>query len=66
LADWLTVDFDGSARHLVLAHLSQRANEPHLARLTAETAIRMRTPLFKAETNVHISNHKQPTEWFRF
>lgn len=66
LADWLTGDFDGYARHLVLAHLSQRANEPHLARLTAETALRMRTPLFKAETNVHISNHKEPTEWFRF
>src|SRR5262249_49576689 len=33
LCDWLTNDFDGSARHIVLAHLSQRANEPHLALL---------------------------------
>jgi phosphoribosyl 1,2-cyclic phosphodiesterase len=66
LADWLTVDFDGSARHLVLAHLSQRANEPHLARLTAETAVRMRSPLFRAETTIHISHHKEPTEWFNF
>jgi phosphoribosyl 1,2-cyclic phosphodiesterase len=39
LADWLTNDFDGRANDIVLAHLSQRANEPHLARLTAETAI---------------------------
>jgi phosphoribosyl 1,2-cyclic phosphodiesterase len=38
LADWLMKDFDGLADHIVLAHLSQRANEPHLARLTAETA----------------------------
>jgi phosphoribosyl 1,2-cyclic phosphodiesterase len=66
LADWITSDFDGRARHLVLAHLSQRANEPHLARLTAETALRMRTPLFKAETIVHLSHHNEPTDWFRF
>jgi len=66
LADWLTGDFDGSARHIVLSHLSQRANEPHLARLTAETALRMRAPLFAAETHVHLSNHKEPTQWFRF
>ncbi len=25
LSDWLTDDFDGSARHIILAHLSQRA-----------------------------------------
>ena len=66
LADWLTNDFDGRARCLVLAHLSQRANEPHLARLTAETAIRMRAPLFKAETSVHVSYYREPTEWFSF
>jgi phosphoribosyl 1,2-cyclic phosphodiesterase len=66
LAEWLTNDFDGSARHLILAHLSQRSNEPHLARLTAETALRMRAPLFAAETKVHLSHCKQPTEWFRF
>lgn len=63
LSDWLTNDFDGSARHIVLAHLSQRANEPHLARLMAETAIEMRAPLFKAETTVTISHYKKPTEW---
>ena len=66
LADWLTKDFDGSAAHIVLAHLSQRANEPHLARLTAETALRMRAPLFQSETKITLSNHKEPTEWFRF
>jgi phosphoribosyl 1,2-cyclic phosphodiesterase len=66
LADWLTKDFDGSASHIVLAHLSQRANEPHLARLTAETALRMRAPLFQAATKVTISNHREPTEWIRF
>ncbi|MFN6964695.1 MAG: MBL fold metallo-hydrolase [Pyrinomonadaceae bacterium] len=66
LADWLTADFDGSARHIVLAHLSQRSNEPHLARLTAETALQMRSPLFKAETNIHVSYHQEPTDWIAF
>ena len=66
LSDWLTNDFDGSARHIVLAHLSQRANEPNLARITAEIALQMRPPLFRAETTITISNCKQPTEWIAF
>ena len=66
LADWLTKDFDGCAQQIVLAHLSQRANEPHLAKLTAETALRMRAPLFPASTQVTLSTHREPTEWYRF
>jgi phosphoribosyl 1,2-cyclic phosphodiesterase len=66
LSDWLQNDFDGSARHIVLAHLSQRANEPHLARLMAESALQMRAPLFKAETTITISHYKRPTEWIGF
>ncbi len=63
LADWLTNDFDGTARHIILAHLSQRANEPNLARITAESALQMRPGLFKAETKIRLSNYKEPTEW---
>ena len=66
LSDWLTNDYDGSARDIVLAHLSQRANEPHLAKLMAETALQMRDPLFKSETKISISFHKTPTEWIEF
>jgi phosphoribosyl 1,2-cyclic phosphodiesterase len=66
LSEWLTNDFDGTARHIILAHLSQRANEPHLARLMAETALQMRSPLFKAETRISLSHHKQPTDWIGF
>jgi len=66
LAEWLQRDFDGSARHLVLAHISRRANDPHLAHITAETALRMRAPLFPAETKVTVSKHDVPTEWFTF
>jgi phosphoribosyl 1,2-cyclic phosphodiesterase len=66
LCDWLTNDFDGSARHIVLAHLSQRANEPHLALLMAKSALEMRSPLFKPETEVTLSFHKEPTAWITF
>ena len=66
LAEWLTNDFDGAAQHIILAHLSQRANEPHLARLMAESALQMRSPLFKAETYISLSHHKQPTDWIEF
>lgn len=66
LSDWLTNDFDGSARHIVLAHLSQRANEPNLARINAEIALQMRPPLFRAETKITISQPKSPTEWIEF
>lgn len=66
LAEWLTNEFDGSARHVVLTHLSQRANEPHLARLTAEAALRARAPLFKTETQITISHYKEPTSWIEF
>lgn len=66
VSDWLTGEFDGAARHIVLAHLSQRANEPHLARLTAQTALQMRAPLFKAETEITISYHREPTDWIEF
>lgn len=66
LADWLQNDFDGKARHIVLAHLSQRANDPHLARIMAETALKMRAPLFRAETHISLSNPRHPTEWIGF
>lgn len=66
LSDWLTNEFDGTARNIVLAHLSQRANEPHLAKLMAETAIQMRPTLFRAETKITISRPKEPTDWIDF
>ena len=66
LCEWLTNDFDGTARHIVLAHLSQRANEPHLALLMAKTALQMRSPLFRPETEISLSFHKEPTSWIAF
>ncbi len=66
LADWLTNDYDGSARDIVLAHLSQKANEPNLARLTAEYALESRDPLFRTDTRISLSRATEPTEWISF
>jgi phosphoribosyl 1,2-cyclic phosphodiesterase len=63
VAEWLRDGFDGVARHVVLAHLSQRANNPYLAKISAETALAERAPLFRAETEITISSAKEPTHW---
>ncbi len=63
VADWLRDGFDGVARHIVLAHLSQRANNPYLAKISAEVALQERMPLFHAETQISLSFPKEPTPW---
>ncbi|HMF55697.1 MAG TPA: MBL fold metallo-hydrolase [Pyrinomonadaceae bacterium] len=63
VADWLRDGFDGAARHIVLAHLSQRANNPYVAKISAEMALRERSPLFQAETEITLSFAKEPTPW---
>jgi phosphoribosyl 1,2-cyclic phosphodiesterase len=63
VAEWLKDGFDGAARHIVLAHLSQRANNTHLAEFTAKQALAERSPLFPAETRIQISHPKEPTAW---
>ncbi len=63
VADWIRDGFDGVARFLVLAHLSQRANNPYLAKISAEVALQERFPLFHADTQISLSFPKEPTPW---
>jgi len=63
VADWIRDGFDGVARHLVLAHLSARANNPYLAQINAEVALQERFPLFHADTQISLSLPKDPTPW---
>jgi len=63
VAEWLIDGFDGQARHIVLAHLSQRANNPYLAKITAESALLERSPLFARDTQITLSFPKEPTPW---
>ena len=63
IADWLRDGFDGQADHVVLAHLSQRANNPFLARICAESALQERSPLFHSDTQFSLSFPSEPTPW---
>src|ERR671927_936221 len=63
VAEWLREGFDGTASYVVLAHLSQRANNPYLAKLNAEEALRERGGLFQTTTRITLSHHREPTPW---
>jgi phosphoribosyl 1,2-cyclic phosphodiesterase len=63
VAEWLRDGFDGTAERIVLAHLSQRANNPYVAKLSAEIALRERGPLFQPTTEIILSHPKEPTPW---
>ncbi|CAN5671759.1 MAG: MBL fold metallo-hydrolase [Pyrinomonadaceae bacterium] len=63
IADWLRDGFDGAADHIVLTHLSQRANNPYLAKISAEVALQERSPLFHSDTQISLSFPKEPTPW---
>jgi phosphoribosyl 1,2-cyclic phosphodiesterase len=63
LADWLRDGFDGAAQTIILAHLSQQANNPHVAHITAKMALQERSPLFPTTTELVLSHPKEPTAW---
>lgn len=63
IADWLRTGFDGQADHIILAHLSQKANNPYVAKLNAEMALKERSPLLSVNTKITLSYPKEPTEW---
>ncbi len=63
VAEWLRDGFDGTACNIVLAHLSQRANNPYVAKISAESALQERAPLFRTDTQISLSFPKEPTPW---
>ena len=52
--------FDGQARHLVLAHLSEQNNNPDLARLSAEEGLNRRPAEFAFRGELHIASQRVP------
>ena len=70
LAEFLECDFDGAARTLVLAHLSENNNSPEVALLAAEQALerrRSRFPLSLARTpELLVSERRVPLGPLRF
>ncbi len=64
-ADFLSGDeFDGQARILVLAHLSETNNHPEIARLSAVQALSCRATGEQPE--VHLAMQSAPTNMFRW
>ena len=64
LARFLEEDFDGAARYLVLAHLSENNNHPEIARMNASEALdrrRARFPLsFPRQPELLLTNQRAP------
>ena len=52
--------FDGQAQHLVLAHLSEQNNNPDVARISAEEALRRRPAEFCFRGELHIASQRTP------
>lgn len=65
MARFLREDYDGKAKYLILAHLSRENNHPEIARLAAEEALFIRTPLFAAlkDEDVRVARHDKPLGW---
>lgn len=52
--------FDARARYLVLAHLSEQNNNPDVARISAEEALRRRPAEFSFRGTLHIASQRTP------
>ncbi|MGD0965423.1 MAG: MBL fold metallo-hydrolase [Candidatus Acidiferrales bacterium] len=52
--------FDGRARHLILAHLSEQNNNPSLAQISAEEGLNRRTCDFSFRGTLHIASQRVP------
>jgi phosphoribosyl 1,2-cyclic phosphodiesterase len=52
--------FDGRARHVVLAHLSEQNNNPEVARISAEEALNRRPSEFAFSGSLHIASQYVP------
>jgi hypothetical protein len=65
MARFLREDFDGQARYIILAHLSQNTNLPLLARQAALQALEERSPLLTAEAakRVSVAPYNRPGDW---
>ncbi len=64
-AEFLSVDFDGAAQVLVLAHLSENNNHPEIARLSALDALAERRSRSNG-VELHLASQSAPTRVFQF
>lgn len=61
VARFLTADFDGTARHLFLAHLSRENNRPEIALDCALAALKDRAAGTRPGCNIHLTHQTKPS-----
>ncbi len=66
VAEYLANGFDGKARHVVLAHLSENNNLPELALLTAQRAIEERSRFGAVQTRLELALRDRISTTFKY
>ena len=66
VAEFLSGGFDGAARHVVLAHLSEKNNLPELALLSAQRALEERCGLVAAQTRLELGRPHRISATYRY
>jgi len=66
VAKFLENDFDGSAAHVVLAHLSKQNNLPELALLSAQRALEARSGIAQIQTKIELADADRIGKTYRY
>ena len=66
VAEFLAKEFDGRARHVVLAHLSEKNNLPELAMLSARRALEERSSTLNLQTRLELGLPNRISETYRY
>jgi phosphoribosyl 1,2-cyclic phosphodiesterase len=66
VAEYLRDGFDGRARNIILAHLSEKNNLPELARLSAQRALEERSALLAVQSRVDIARPDRVSAAFKY
>jgi phosphoribosyl 1,2-cyclic phosphodiesterase len=66
VAEFLTNGFDGRARHVILAHLSEKNNLPDLAMLSARRALEERSGLACTQTKLELGRPDRISATYKY
>jgi len=66
VAQYLANDFDGKARHVILAHLSKMNNLPEIALLSAQRALEGRSCLLSRQTKLELAHAEKIGRTYRY
>jgi len=66
VARYLENDFDGRARHVILAHLSKKNNLPELALLSAQRALEARSGSMQCQTRLELAKPDEISRTYKY